>query len=267
MSFESLIKKIILPKNAYEVEQNEIDTVSEDLFLETDAECCVDDIQIVDEIKQILLSCYIQPEFVRPFVDIKNSKGEGSLLYDSDIVNKICVKYNSYGKIFYETQQIEAFGKNFVGYELVLESENLFEMNFIYQNKAIISDEDDDIIKIYAYGGGYKFGDNPALIEQQVFHISSCENGCSFKISKVSDWKNRGVDLVKAYNGVSIGNKILKCMDKLSEKQGRNLAELIQAGEIKIKLKDKSGENLELRSKAFKPVNGTNFLDVIFDVE
>lgn len=264
MSFESLIKKIIMPKNNYEVESGEVDAVSEDLFLETDADCCVDDIQIVEEIKQILLSCYIQPEFIRPLGRVRNPKGEGWLIYDSDIVSGISIKYNSYGKIFYEMQRIEVFGDKFCEYELAFDGENLFEMDFLYQNK-VISGEDDGIIKIYAYGGGYKFGDNPALIEQQVFHMSNSENGCSLKISKVSDWKNRGVDLLKAYNGISVANKTLKCVDKLSRRQGKNLAELIQAGELKIELKGKLGESLEFSSKTFKHVEGTNFLDIIFE--
>ena len=266
MYLENTLKRICLQNYRNQDEQcSECleEHSNKEVFLETSTHDDISNVKVISIPDNINLSCYFQPHLVESSVKITGAKDCISLYKNQQACEAISLMYNNYGSAYSQNSKIDICGKNFETFEIEINGMEIGRVKYTFQNnnKLIFNQNE---IDMYAYGGSYKFGDHPALIEQQIFHIANDGKKIFPKISKISDWSNNGIDPTKSQFLRSGINKQMNFHDILNDYQKMNIATLINVGYFKIKVTSDFG-NIHFKSKYFKHIDNTNYLYVTFE--
>lgn len=243
---------------------SEVSSVStnKEIILETAISNDASIVSIVRVPDRIQLSCYFEPNAIKSTSRIKCANAHCPLYANQPAFESISLMYNNYGIAYSQDDKFDICGKNFEIFEIETNNMEVGKVKYAYQRDNEISFNTDKI-DMYAYGGIYKFGDHPALIEQQVFHVAKDGQKVFAKISKISDWANKGIDPTKSQflrNGI---NKQMNFCDTIDKHQKMNMANLISTGYFQIKITSDFG-NSYFKSRYFRHIDYTNFLDVMF---
>ncbi len=266
MYLENTLKRICLQNSRNQDEQysEHLEEYSnKEVFLETSTHNDISNVKIISIPDIINLSCYFQPHLVESNVKITGAKDRIYLYENQQACEAISLMYNNYGSAYSQNSKIDICGKIFETFEIDINGMEIGRVKYEFQTLKELRFNQNEI-DMYAYGGSYKFGYHPALIEQQIFHIANDGKKIFPKISKISDWNNKGIDPTKSQFVRSGINKQMNFHDILNEYQKMNIATLINIGYFKIEVTSDFG-NIHFKSKHFKHIDNTNYLDVAFE--
>lgn len=267
MLLENAIRKLVeanIPKNEISIDY---DNITDNVNFDNEPEYSEDIVEMISEFSMLILSCYVQPIYLNSSATAVFSDGTQLPIYQYEKpLEKLMVYYNFNGEaIDSSDKKIEFTGKNIGDYILNFNENILYTMDFAYLKSGQFC-ENKNIIELLPFGGKYSFGDNPALIEQKLCHISQNNGELQIKNSKLSDWKNLGISFNQKKIFIKELQKNMIYSADLSELQKLNLAEIITGGNIKVQLKNNSINNdvIQFSSRYFKHILGTNYMNIIF---